>query len=207
MPETLGSLPGDPRPQRHSGVAIGSRDARVTWHVQAVSDRSAPGPPPFPPAVPDTAHWLVFSLEGRRYALPLSAVDRVVRAVEITPLPLAPAIVLGAIDVAGEVLPVFDLRQRFALQTRPIGPSDQFLIARTPRRSVVLAVDAAEDVIRRPLASTIDVASIAPSLPHIRGVLTLDDGLVLIYDLGQLLSPDEERALDQAMSHGAAHGR
>lgn len=41
---------------------------------------------------------VVFCLDGQRYALPLAAVRRIVRAVEVTPLPGAPAIVLGAID-------------------------------------------------------------------------------------------------------------
>ena len=37
---------------------------------------------------------VVFALEERRYALDLSAVRRVIRSVDITPLPKAPEIVL-----------------------------------------------------------------------------------------------------------------
>jgi purine-binding chemotaxis protein CheW len=49
--------------------------------------------------------WVAFSVDTRRFALPLDAVERVVRAAEYTPLPLAPDVVLGALDVAGEILP------------------------------------------------------------------------------------------------------
>lgn len=42
---------------------------------------------------------VVFTLEGQQYALPLSAVERIVHAVEITPLPKAPEIVLGVINM------------------------------------------------------------------------------------------------------------
>ena len=58
---------------------------------------------------------VVFGLGGQR---PAGVVERVVQAVEITPLPGAPDGMLGVIDVAGRVLPVFDLRQRLELPPR-----------------------------------------------------------------------------------------
>jgi len=47
----------------------------------------------------------VFALDGQRYALALHQVQRVIRVVAITPLPQAPAIVLGVIDLGGVVIP------------------------------------------------------------------------------------------------------
>jgi purine-binding chemotaxis protein CheW len=127
-------------------------------------------------------------------------VERIVRATEITPLPLAPPVVLGAIDVAGEILPVLDVRARFRLPERRIDPAHQFLIARTARRGVVLHIDAALGVIERPISAIFPSARLAPDLAHIRGVIPLEDGLLLIQDLEQFLSPQEERALDHAMT-------
>ncbi len=52
-------------------------------------------------------HQLVaFTLGEQRYALPLTTVQRVVRMVEVTPLPKAPEIVLGVIDFQGNIIPV-----------------------------------------------------------------------------------------------------
>jgi purine-binding chemotaxis protein CheW len=146
-----------------------------------------------------TSRWVVFTLDGGRYALPLAAIERVVRAVQITPLPAAPPVVLGAISVAGRVLPVFNLRRRFGLPDRPLSPADQFLIARTERRAVVLAVDDSLGVIERPDAEMIGSERIGADTPHIRGVLALEDGLVLIHDLEQFLSSAESEDLDTAM--------
>jgi len=42
------------------------------------------------------AQLVVFTLDDRRYGLPLSAVERAVRMVDVTPLPQAPQIVLGS---------------------------------------------------------------------------------------------------------------
>jgi purine-binding chemotaxis protein CheW len=143
---------------------------------------------------------VVFSLDAGRYALPLHCVERIVRAVQVTSLPQAPAIVLGAIDVAGRVLPVLNIRQRFGLPQRDIAPADQFLIACTPKRTVVLAIDTAAGVLEWPAAATTDAGSLAPGLAHIRGVIAMADDLVLIHDLDAFLSMDEAQALDAALT-------
>jgi len=151
-----------------------------------------------------TAQWVVFGLDTGRYAVSLTAVDRIVRAAHVTPLPLAPGIVLGALNVEGCVLPVLNIRRRFRLLERNINPADHFLIARTAQRRVVLVIDAAQGVLEYPSTAVIDVESFAPGLAHIRGVVTLEDGMVLVHDLEQFLSPDESHALDEAMNQEAS---
>ncbi len=142
---------------------------------------------------------LVFRLKEQYFALPLAVIDRVVQAVEVTPLPGAPAVVLGAINVAGHVLPVLNIRQRFSLPQRQIDPADQFLIARTARHTVALVIDEALGVIDHEPSAMIDSAQIVPGIEHFQGVVKGDDGLVLIQDLEKFLSLDEERTLDEAM--------
>jgi purine-binding chemotaxis protein CheW len=67
----------------------------------------------------ETPHQLVvFTLGQQRYGLPLSSVERAARIVEITPLPNAPEIVLGVINVQGRLMPVVNLRHRFRLPER-----------------------------------------------------------------------------------------
>ena len=148
---------------------------------------------------------VVFRLDAQRYALPLASVERIVRAVETTRLPNAPAIVLGAINVAGRVLPVLNLRRRFGLPEREINPADQFLIAHTTRRTVVLVVDEALGMVECPATEIIQPIQIAPGLEQLQGVVRLDDGLVLIQDLEKFLSLDEARALDEAINQEVPH--
>jgi len=176
---------------------------RTSKHLKATPDDSLSDTAA--PVFGKTAQWVVFCLDKGRYALPLAAVDRIVRAVQVTALPLAPDIVLGAIDVEGRVLPVFNIRRRFRLPERTIEPVDHFLIARTAQRTVVLVIDAAQGVLERPATAMIDAASIAPDLGHLQGVIQLEDGLVLIHDLEHFLSPDEARKLDEAMNQQAPH--
>jgi len=150
-------------------------------------------------AVNDLAQLVVFRLDERRYALPLAVVEQVVRAVDVTPLPRAPAIVLGAINVHGRVLPVLNVRRRFLMPEREISPANWFLLAHTTRHTVVLVDEDSQGVVERPQAEIVLSTQIVPGLEPFPGVLTLDDGLVLIHDLERFLSLDEARALDEAM--------
>ena len=147
---------------------------------------------------------VVFCLDAQRYAVPLIVVERIVRAVEVTPLPKAPAIVLGVIDVEGRVLPVLNIRRRFGLPDKEISPTDQFLIAQTAERTVVLVIDHAQGVIERPSTDIVIPARIVPGLEQIQGVIKLEDGLALIHDLEKFLSLDEARSLDEAMRQEVA---
>jgi purine-binding chemotaxis protein CheW len=144
---------------------------------------------------------VVFKLEEQRYGLPLELVERVVRIVEITPLPKAPDIVLGVVNVQGEVIAVANVRKRFGLSEREPRLSDQLIIARTPHRPVALVVDAVSGVVEYAQGQAAAAQAIVPGTDYIAGVVKLADGMVLIQDLGRFLSLDEERRLDEAMSH------
>jgi purine-binding chemotaxis protein CheW len=148
---------------------------------------------------------LVFELERQRYGLRLSAVEQVLRAAEVTPLPQTPNGVCGVIDIHGQIVPVLSLRGRFGLPERPIGVTDQFVLARTPRRRVALVVDSASGVIEQTAGAVIEPDKILPDLKQIEGVIQLDDGIVLIHDLDQLLSLEEESALAQAITNRENH--
>ena len=55
---------------------------------------------------------LLLRLDDRRYALPLDRAERLIHAVDVTPLPNAPPVVRGVINVHGQLVPVVSLRQR-----------------------------------------------------------------------------------------------
>lgn len=145
------------------------------------------------------SHLVLFSLDGQGYALYLGAVERAIRAVEITPLPKAPEIVLGLVNVQGQILPVFDIRKRFRLPERELQLSDQVILARASRRRVALIVDVVRAVIEAPEQEMIAGPAVLPGLEYVQGVVKLRDGLILIHDLDKFLSLEEEKTLRAAL--------
>jgi purine-binding chemotaxis protein CheW len=153
----------------------------------------------------NTVQLLIFLLDDRPYGLRLAQVDRVIRAAEYAPLPEAPELVLGAIDLEGDVLPLLDIRARFGLPTRALRIEDQFVIAHTRRRTVAIAVDSVKSVTERDQSEIVAAKNILPRLEQIEGAVQLEDGLTLIHDLDRFLSIDQERQLDEALAGEASH--
>ncbi len=148
---------------------------------------------------------LIFTLSEQRCALSLSDIERVIRAVAIEPLPNAPGIVTGLINVRGRIMPVLDIRRLFNLPGAPIALSDQMIIARTSRRIIAILVDDTLGVIEYNQDDTTAAADLFPGIGHIKGVTKLKDGIAYIYDLDRFLSLDEEAQLDRVLpSDGAA---
>jgi purine-binding chemotaxis protein CheW len=142
---------------------------------------------------------LVFEVGGQTYALPTADVVELLRAVAITPLPDAPAVIEGIVDVRGRVLPVFGLRARFRLPFKALDPSDHFIVASAGARRVILRVDRATHLALVDEAKVQPSETLGPAAGYVSGVARLDDGLVLIHDLTTFLSAAEAESLDEAL--------
>jgi purine-binding chemotaxis protein CheW len=136
---------------------------------------------------------------GQRYGLPIVDVRELVRAVAITPLPNAPAVIEGVVNVRGRIVPVLDVRARFRLPAKPLDPSDHFIVASAGPRGVILRVDRATHLALVDEASVQPPETLGPSATYVAGVAKLDGGLVLIHDLATFLSAAEATSLDEAL--------
>ena len=143
---------------------------------------------------------VIFTLGEPRCALPLARVEKVVRAVEISPLPGAPEIILGVINVAGTLIPVIDVRRRFRFAERELSIDDRYIIARTASRLVALVVDSVDAISEITAEEMVLAERCQPFAEHLKGVAKIKGNLIMIYDLDQFLSLDEEQALSSAIS-------
>ena len=143
---------------------------------------------------------LTVRLADGRFAFRATDVREIVRAVAIAPLPAAGAIVEGAINVRGQVVPVLDLRARFGLPAEPLAIHHQLVIASSGGRDVAFRVDEAEDLIEVPDADIVAPDALTPAARHVAGVAALSDGAVVIADLAAFLSRWESETLDDALA-------
>lgn len=147
----------------------------------------------------DVIRLVVFVLDERRYALPLGAVEHVHSMVDVSPLPEAPAIVLGVVNLHGAPIAVVDLRRRFGLAACDYGVSGHLLVARTPRRALAMPVDEVLGVIEVERDRVTVPSEMLPGVGHVAGIVALDDGLLLIQDLDAVLALREEQELGRAL--------
>jgi purine-binding chemotaxis protein CheW len=142
---------------------------------------------------------LVFTVEGTRVAVNVADVCELAPAVTIVPLPNAPPIIEGVINVHGRVVPVLDIRARFGWPRRALAPSDHLIVARAGSRLVALRADRALDLVAVDPDDYEDTRTLTAGAEPISGVAKLQDGLVLIHDLQTFLKEAEAVVLDTAL--------
>jgi purine-binding chemotaxis protein CheW len=128
-----------------------------------------------------------FTLGGERYAIELRGVREVCALQELTPVPCAPAFVLGIINLRGEIRVVISLKEFFGLPCNDLTDLNRIILIGDDRTEVGLIADAGGGV------RGIDPDDLQASLPtltgrrvdYLRGVTA--DGLVVL-DAAKILS-------------------
>ena len=159
-------------------------------------------------AVEATEHLATFFLDREEYGVDVRQVQEIRRMSEVTSVPRAPAFVRGVINLRGQVLPVLDLKRKLGLGEVLPGRATRILVVRVNERLLGLLVDGASQVLK------IGVSRIDPppeevvdrGEDYIRGVAKLEDRLIILVDLGRLLShelraagaPAETRAAEES---------
>ena len=136
---------------------------------------------------------VAFRVGEARFGVRASDVREVVRAVALTPLAGAPAVIEGIFDLRGEIVAVLDLRKRFRLPAKTLSPDEHLLVIAGRRTRafradrVVEIADVPETLVETPLSE------------RIAGVGRTEDGLAIILDLDAFLDESESAALDAAL--------
>jgi len=146
---------------------------------------------------------VAFILGEQQYALPLTTVQRVVRMVEVTPLPEAPEVVLGVIDFHGNIIPVMSMRKRFGFPEFETSLSDQLIVADTAIRRVALVVNSVTGVLERTTEEVTEAEKIVPGGQYVEGITRLGDGILFIHNLEHFLSKKEGEQLDGLLVQAA----
>ena len=139
---------------------------------------------------------VVFGLDRRKYALRLTAVERIIRAVDVTPIPDAPRIICGVINMHGKVIAVVDLRRRLHLPDHDLSPDDRMIIASTSGAPVALIVDQDIQVVEPPDNDYVESGSVMEGL-DLDGIVRCEGGVILIYDLDRFLHEPDRAAIEK----------
>ena len=145
-------------------------------------------------------HIVAFSLDDQQYGLNLSCVERIVRAVSITPLPDAPSEILGVINVEGRIMPVLNTRKWLGLPERDIELQDVFIIVSANRHSVALVADEVKPVVEVPVNQMIDSREVVNTSGSVEGIAKSDDGLIMVLTAEKALHGEALGKLDSALS-------
>jgi purine-binding chemotaxis protein CheW len=129
-------------------------------------------------------------VRGRLYGLEVAHIREIVRSQEVTPLPKAPALIEGVIDLRGAVIPVIDLSRALHEEVVSEGPTTRIVVLEVDGMAIGLRVEAAVDVLSVDAASVEAPPALATQAGYdaVRAVIRRPEGSpVLVLSLEHLL--------------------
>lgn len=138
-----------------------------------------------------------FRIGKEMFGVPIALVHEIVRVPEVTAVPEAPEYVEGVINLRGRIVPVVDLRKRFAEKQISSGKKNRILVTEIDKRIVGVIVDSTSEVLKlkeeqveAPPSDLVD-----GNATYITGIARVHDRLVILVDLRKILGAGALRRL------------
>lgn len=141
---------------------------------------------------------VTFEVGSEEYAVDILSVQEINRMLDLTRVPQSPPEVEGVINLRGKIIPVVDLRRRFAMPPVERTDSNRIVVVEVNRRVLGFIVDRVHEVLRIDDSIVEPAPAMACSVDSefISGVGKLEDRLIILLDLEKLFS-------STALSHAA----
>ena len=161
----------------------------------------------------DTVHLVTFQVGDEEYGVDIRCITEVVRPLKITPLPRMPEFIEGVVNLRGVIIPIVDLRKRFALSQIEENPRKmRMLITKgalpgasgAGRELLGVVVDSVNEVIhirKQEIEQAPGVARGQHS-EFITGMGKIGDRLITLIDIEKILNLQERSALAEAAHAG-----
>ena len=135
---------------------------------------------------------ITFQLDELWLGMPIENVIRITRAVEITPQSEKPSYILGLINVAGEAVPVFDMRKMLALTSQVVRAKDYLILARAGQRQFGLVVSRIEGTLAYAPNDIIELndAAVGTKVKMIQR----QDRLIVVHDFQDIVDRFDQEA-------------
>ncbi len=139
------------------------------------------------------AHLLqlvTFKIGEEEFGVDILSVQEIIRLMQITMVPNAPAFIEGVINLRGKVIPVIDLRKRFNKATVERNSQTRIIVMELKGNIVSFLVDAVSEVLRISESTVEDAPPVVAGVgaEYIKGVGKLDDRLLILLDLDRLIA-------------------
>lgn len=140
---------------------------------------------------------VVFKLDQEEFCGSIMLVQQIINVPKITHLPDTPTYVHGIINLRGKVIPVINLKAKLGMYNTEVTDKDKIIIVQTDDNQIGMFVDEVREILMINESDIDPAPAIASSINrrYIEGVGKIKDRMLIILDLGKILTEEEEAAL------------
>lgn len=148
--------------------------------------------------------FVIFDLNNESFGIAITQIREIIKPVEVFKVPDTPSYIEGLINLRGKVHTVFNLRKKLNLPPKEIDDTAKIIIVSYNDMPIGFIVDEVNEIIR------VEDESIEPApqsissvnVKFISGVAKVDDKIILIFDLQNALSQNDEKEIIKAVNYG-----
>ncbi|SRR5579871_3275739 len=137
--------------------------------------------------------YLTFALGSEEYGLPVLKVREIIKVMDITPVPQVPPYVRGVINLRGKVIPIVDLRLKFALPRREYSERTCIVVIDVSAVGLLgIVVDAVSEVINVAAAEIEEAPALGASVStdYLLGLAKVKGTVKILLDLDRVMATD-----------------
>jgi purine-binding chemotaxis protein CheW len=148
--------------------------------------------------------YLTFTLADEEYGIGILKIREIIGMLPITSVPQTPAFVKGVINLRGKVIPVLDLRLRFAMEEIEYTERTCIIVVEIEGQAgtiqIGIVVDAVSEVLNIQGEEIEDTPTFGTRLDteFILGMAKMDGSVKILLDIDGVLSGDEVELLQKA---------
>ncbi|OHV83540.1 chemotaxis protein CheW [Rhizobium sp. LCM 4573] len=139
---------------------------------------------------------IAFRIGDQEFCVNIMSVREIRGWTPATPMPHAPAYVLGIINLRGAVLPIVDLSARLGMKPTEPSPRHVIIVAQVRSRVVGLLVEAVSDILTITDENMQPVPEISSDIEkqYARGILAIEKRMICMIELDALFPEKESEA-------------
>lgn len=138
---------------------------------------------------------IIFKILEKEYAINVLNVIQVVRRRPIITVPEAVNFIEGVIAWRGKVVPLVNLRKKFASAASDFAPASRFIITKVKEHNLGIIVDSVTDVLTVSDESVEAPDEVLKDALYLEGVIKFNQRIILLIDIEKLFSQEEESSI------------
>jgi len=149
--------------------------------------------------------YLTFTLSDESYGIGILKVKEIIGMMPITSVPRTPEFVKGVINLRGKVIPVMDLRLKFAMGEIPYTDRTCIIVVEIDAESGTVLIGIVVDAVSEVLNITEEEIEDAPvfgsklNTDYILGMAKTDGGVKILLNIDKVLSTKEITGIEKVI--------
>lgn len=146
--------------------------------------------------------YLTFKLQGETYAVEVANIREILDFITVTKVPKTPDFMRGVINLRGSVVPVIDMKLKFALEETKKTVNTCIIVLELSLEGETVVIGSLADAVQEVLELEPDQIEPAPKIgtrlntDFIKGMGKHNNQFIIILDIDKIFNSDELQALN-----------